>query len=82
VAATPFNHTMQSVLRFVGVALGIAGALALTRGMTTMLVGVRPTDPPTFAAIALLFVLIAGLSSWLRARRAAALDPKVALREE
>jgi putative ABC transport system permease protein len=65
-----------------GVALGIAGALALTRGMSTMLVGVRPTDPLTFVAIAVLFMTIAGLSSWLPARRAAALDPNVALREE
>ena len=69
-------------LSAIGIALGIAGALALTRGMTTMLVGVRPTDPLTFAAIAVLFVAIAGLSSWLPARRAAALDPNVALREE
>jgi putative ABC transport system permease protein len=69
-------------LSAIGVALGIVGALALTRGMTTMLVGVRPTDPLTFAAIAALFVVIAGVSSWLPARRAAALDPNVALREE
>jgi len=69
-------------LSAVGVALGVAGALALTRGMSTMLVGVRPTDPLTFVAIAVLFMTIAGLSSWLPARRAAALDPNVALREE
>jgi ABC-type lipoprotein release transport system permease subunit len=50
--------------------------------MTTMLVGVRPTDPVTFAAIAVLFMVIAGVSSWLPARRAAALHPNVALREE
>ena len=65
-----------------GIALGVAGALALTRGMASMLVGVRPTDPLTFAAIAVLFMAIAGVSSWLPARRAAALDPNVALREE
>ncbi len=65
-----------------GIALGVAGALALTRGMTSMLVGVRPTDPLTFAAIAVLFMTIAGVSSWIPARRAAALDPNVALREE
>ena len=69
-------------LSAIGVALGIAGALALTRGMSTMLVGVAPTDPATFIAIALLFMAIAGVSSWLPARRAAGLDPNVALREE
>jgi predicted permease len=69
-------------LSAIGIALGIAGALALTRGMSTMLIGVRPTDPPTFVAIAVLFMAIAALSSWLPARRAAALDPNVALREE
>ncbi|HEX6049995.1 MAG TPA: ABC transporter permease [Gemmatimonadaceae bacterium] len=64
-----------------GIALGVAGALALTRGMTSMLVGVRPTDPLTFAVIAALFMAIAGVSSWIPARRAAAMDPNVALRE-
>jgi putative ABC transport system permease protein len=69
-------------LSAIGIALGIAGALALTRGMSSMLVGVRPTDPLTFLSIAVLFLVIAGVSSWLPARRAAALDPNVALREE
>jgi putative ABC transport system permease protein len=69
-------------LSAIGIALGTAGALLLTRGMTTMLVGVRATDPITFVAIAGLFVVIAAVSSWLPARRAAALDPNVALREE
>ena len=64
-----------------GIVLGLAAALFLTRGMTTMLVGVRPTDPATFAAMGLLFFVIAGVSSWLPARRAAALDPSTALRE-
>jgi len=65
-----------------GVALGIVGALALTRGMSSMLVGVRPTDPLTFVAIAVVFMGIAGVSSWLPARRAAGLDPNVALAKE
>ena len=69
-------------LSVIGVALGAAGALALTQGMRTMLVGVKPTDPLTFVSIAVLFMAIAGLSSWLPARRAAGLDPNVALREE
>ncbi len=65
-----------------GIALGLIAALALTRAMTSMLVGVQPTDPITFAAMAVMFFLIAALSSWLPARRAARLDPTVALREE
>jgi ABC-type lipoprotein release transport system permease subunit len=50
--------------------------------MHAMLVGVRPTDPATFGAIAVLFLLIGAGSSWLPARRAAALDPSRALRDE
>jgi putative ABC transport system permease protein len=66
----------------VGVAIGLLAALGLTRVMTSMLVGVAATDPATFAAIGVLFLGIGGLASWLPARRAAALDPAVALREE
>jgi len=69
-------------LSAIGIALGAAGALALTRGMKTMLVGVQPTDPLTFVAIAVLFMAVAAVSSWIPARRAAGLDPNVALREE
>ena len=69
-------------LSAIGIALGAVGALALTRGMKTMLVGVRPTDPLTFVAIAVLFMAVAAVSSWIPARRAAGLDPNVALREE
>jgi len=54
----------------------------LTRVMRSMLVGVGATDPATFAAIAVLFFVIAALACWLPARRAAGLDPKIALREE
>ena len=64
-----------------GVLLGVAAAVALTRAMTTMLVGVRPTDPLTFAAMGVLFFVIAIVASWLPARRAAGLDPTTALRE-
>ncbi|HYL34859.1 MAG TPA: ABC transporter permease [Bryobacteraceae bacterium] len=69
-------------LSVAGIAIGLILALALTRSMTTLLVGVAPTDPMTFAAMAILFLLIAGVSAWLPARRAALLDPTVALREE
>jgi ABC-type lipoprotein release transport system permease subunit len=57
-------------------------ALTLTRVMTSMLVGIKPTDPVTFAAMAALFFLIAAVATWMPARRAAGLDPSAALREE
>jgi len=69
-------------LSALGIALGAVGAIALTRGMKTMLVDVRPTDPLTFVAIGVLFMAIAAVSSWIPARRAAGLDPNVALRDE
>jgi putative ABC transport system permease protein len=69
-------------LSIVGIAAGLVVAFALTRIMTAMLVGVKATDPATFAAMAVVFFVIAALASWLPARRAAGLDPTVALREE
>jgi putative ABC transport system permease protein len=65
-----------------GIGLGLLGAFALTRVMTSMLVGVKPTDPVTFGAMSVLFFGIACLACWIPARRAAGLDPIVALREE
>jgi ABC-type antimicrobial peptide transport system permease subunit len=65
-----------------GIAIGMAAALGLTRAMTTMLVGVKPTDPLTFTAMAGLFFVVAAVASWIPARRAARLDPANALREE
>jgi putative ABC transport system permease protein len=69
-------------LSLAGVAAGIVAALAVTRVMQTMLIGIQPTDPLTYAGMIALFFLIAAVSSWLPARRAAALDPTVALRGE
>ena len=69
-------------LTAVGIAAGLLAAFALTRLMTAMLVGVKATDPVTFVSMALLFLLIGLIASWLPARRAAALDPVLALREE
>ena len=69
-------------LSAVGVAIGIIAALVLTRLMTTMLVGVKPTDPLTFTTMVLLFLAIATASSWIPANRAAGVDPNKALREE
>jgi putative ABC transport system permease protein len=69
-------------LSAIGIGVGLITALLLTRAMLAMLVGIKPTDPATFAAITLLFFVIAALASWLPARRAAGLDPTTALREE
>jgi putative ABC transport system permease protein len=65
-----------------GVAVGIAGALALTRFMRSLLFGVSPSDPLTFAAVALLLVAVALFASFVPARRATAVDPLHALRSE
>jgi putative ABC transport system permease protein len=65
-----------------GLVIGVVTALAVTRVMGTMLVGVKATDPITFGAMIVLFFGIAGLACWVPARRAAGLDPNVALREE
>jgi putative ABC transport system permease protein len=79
-----FNLVVGHGLRLslAGIAAGLAAAYALTRVMAGMLVGVRPTDPATFAAIPVMFLIISALAAWLPARRAAGLDPAVALREE
>jgi len=69
-------------LTAIGVVLGLIGAFFVTRVMESMLIGVTPTDPITFASIAVLFTLIAAAACWLPARRAAGLDPAAALREE
>jgi putative ABC transport system permease protein len=69
-------------LSAMGIALGLVVALGLTRAMESMLVGVQPSDPLTFVVMALFFFVIAAVSSWLPARRAALLDPTKALREE
>jgi putative ABC transport system permease protein len=68
-------------LGVVGIFAGLVGALLLTRIMRSMLIGVTPTDPVTFAAIAVLFLVIAAAACWIPARRAAGMDPAVALRE-
>ena len=65
----------------VGIFVGLVAAFLLTRLMATMLIGVRPTDPATFATMAVLFLVIAVLASWVPAWRAANLDPNAALHE-
>jgi putative ABC transport system permease protein len=69
-------------LGLIGVAAGVVAAWFVTGVLQSMLVGVRPTDPVTFAAIAGLFLLVAVLASGLPAWRASRLDPTVALRDQ
>jgi predicted permease len=69
-------------LAVIGAALGIAGALALGRYLSTVLYGVGPTDLWTFAGMAAVLLFTAGLASWIPARRAARVDPVETLRAE
>jgi putative ABC transport system permease protein len=64
-----------------GLAIGLAGALALTRLMKTLLFGVSAYDPLTFGSIAMLLALVALLACWIPARRATRVNPIVALRQ-
>jgi ABC-type antimicrobial peptide transport system permease subunit len=65
-----------------GVALGTAGASALTRVLRSLLFGVSARDPLTFAGVAVLLGVVALLASWIPARRAARVDPLAAMRAE
>lgn len=69
-------------LTVTGIIAGLVAAVALTRLIGSLLVGVTPTDPATFAAMVVLFFVIAALASWLPAWRASRLDPNAALREQ
>jgi putative ABC transport system permease protein len=65
-----------------GVAIGVVGSLAATQAIRTLLFGVEPTDPLTFAGVAIGLTFVAGLACYIPARRAARVDPMVALRTD
>lgn len=70
------------VLAGVGVAVGLALALGASRLIESLLFGVSARDPLTYAAVAAALVVIASVASWIPARRAAAVDPAIALRQD
>jgi putative ABC transport system permease protein len=69
-------------LALLGVAIGLVGALFLTRLMSTLLYGVGAADPATYAGVAILLLVVALAASYLPARRAMRMDPAIALRHE
>jgi predicted permease len=82
----PRSNVLAMVLRqglqlaLIGLAIGLAGALVLTRLLTTMLFGIQPTDGITFVAVSMVLMAVAALACLVPARRAASVDPMIALR--
>jgi ABC-type antimicrobial peptide transport system permease subunit len=75
---------MREVVKLVmlGIGIGLAASLATTHLVSTLLFGLMPTDPTTIALATLLMIGVAALAGYLPARRAAQIDPIVALRHE
>jgi putative ABC transport system permease protein len=82
------RHVRQLILRQgmmlagIGLVLGLAVVFVLARFLTSMLYGVSPSDPVTFLGISFLLAMVALLACYLPARRAARIDPMIAIREE
>lgn len=70
------------ILTLTGIAIGLAIAFSLTRLMGALLFEVAPTDATTFAAVPILFIVVALIACYIPARRATKVDPVVALRYE
>jgi ABC-type antimicrobial peptide transport system permease subunit len=66
----------------IGIVAGVLGAVAMTRALGSLLFGVSPTDAVTLGGSAIVLLAVAAVASWLPARRAAAVDPAMALRTE
>ena len=79
-----FRLVVGNAVRLVGagVLIGLAVSFAATRVMSSLLYGVAPTDPVTFGAICIVLVFVALVASWVPARRAARVDPLIAIRAE
>ncbi len=71
-----------AVLALAGIAIGVAGALASTRVLATLLYEVKPGDPGTYVTIAVVLAVVALAASYIPARRASSVDPSSALRAE
>jgi ABC-type antimicrobial peptide transport system permease subunit len=69
-------------LTIIGVVVGLTGALGLNRLIASVLFGVQPTDPATWAAVSMTITLVAAAACWLPAWRASRLDPNVVLRAD
>ncbi len=69
-------------LTLIGVTLGVVASLAVTRVLSSLLYGIRPTDPATYISVSLILAAVALLASYIPARRATKVDPTVALRYE
>jgi len=69
-------------LALIGVVIGLSGAFALTRLMTSLLFGVTPIDAPTFVTVSILLLAVALVACYIPARRAMKVNPLIALRYE
>jgi ABC-type antimicrobial peptide transport system permease subunit len=69
-------------LTAVGVAIGLAGAVAASRALVTLLFGVSRLDPVTYAGVVVLLAGVSALACWIPASRAARVDPSITLRSE